>query len=106
MTDPRELQAGDVVSIDLSAESADSGENSSGDESDTAEPLSDLTFRVSDTEVTDIGITETIAVTLVSDADEASNYALVGTTADSAFTLEEIDGDDEVRVTTNAIVLE
>lgn len=57
-------------------------------------PLSGVTFRVSDKEVEDIGITETFAVTLVSASARNSNYALVGTTADSAVTLTElIDGD-------------
>jgi len=77
VTDPRELQAGDIVEIHH-------------------EPLSDVLWRVSDTQVEDIGITETFAVTLVSTADgDGRAYAAVGTTADSQFTLEEVDGDAE-----------
>lgn len=53
--------------------------------------LSGALFRVSDKQVDNIGITETIAVTLVSDAH--GDWSFVGTTADSYMTLEEIDGD-------------
>lgn len=60
------------------------------------EPLSGVTFRVSDKQVNDIGLTETLAVTLVSDTE--SNWSIVGTTADSQVTLEEIGGDGEVQV--------
>jgi hypothetical protein len=61
-----------------------------------AEAFSDALFRVSDKQVDDIGITETLAVTLLSDS--AGTWALVGTTSDSQVTLEEIDGDGEVQV--------
>jgi hypothetical protein len=46
MTDPRDLQTGDELSIDC-------------------EPFSGIVCEVSDTQVEDIGITETFAVTLV-----------------------------------------
>lgn len=95
MTDPRELQASDIVSIDCEA-------------------LSDTQWRVTDAEVKDIGITETFAVALVSlsceshdsrdERGEAStreaaendntSWLIVGTTADSVATLEEPGTDD------------
>jgi len=75
VVDPRELQAGDIVEIHTEA-------------------LSDVLWRVSDTEVEDIGITETFAVTLVSDADGDSRaYSIVGTTADSTATIAAVEGD-------------
>jgi len=88
MTDPRELQASDIVEVHTEA-------------------LSDALWRVSDTEVEDIGITETFAVTLVSDADGDSRaYSIVGTTADSTATLVEVEGDDEHTVNWNDIDLQ
>lgn len=88
MTDPRELQASDIVEIHTEA-------------------LSDALWRVSDTEVEDIGITETYAVTLVSASeDDGRAYAIVGTTADSVATLAEVEGDHEVRVNWNDIELQ
>jgi uncharacterized iron-regulated membrane protein len=85
MTDPRELQASDVLSIDCEA-------------------LSGVECRVSDTQVEDIGITETFAVTLVTDAD--GTWSIVGTTADSTATLNELDGDREITVNWNDIELQ
>ena len=108
MTDPRELQASDIVQIH-------------------AEAFSDALWRVSDTEVEDIGITETFAVTLVSAADsepspsedsvsdstrgasredDSRAYAIIGTTADSTAALSEVDGDHEVTVNWNDIELQ
>jgi hypothetical protein len=62
--------------------------------------LSDATFRVSSVEVEDIGITEVVAVGLVSGCD---TYSLTGATADSAFTLEHRDSDEEWQVFVNFI---
>lgn len=84
MTDPRELQASDVLNIDC-------------------EPLSGVECRVSDTEVEDIGITETFAVTLVCGSEQ---WSIVGTTADSTATISEVDGDREVTVNWNDITIE
>jgi hypothetical protein len=96
MTDPRELQASDIVQIHREA-------------------LSDTLWRVTDAEVEDIGITETFAVALVSAAegadsqdssassppepgsageDDNRSWLIVGTTADSTATLEEPGTDD------------
>lgn len=85
MTDPRELNAGDYISID-------------------AEAFSGVECRVSDVDVEDIGITETFAVTLVCGSE--SNWSLVGTTADSTATISELNGDREVSVDFEAITIE
>jgi hypothetical protein len=71
MTRPRDLQHDDRITF-------------------RHEALSGRVFRVSDVEVTDIGITETVAVTLLSDGESAT---LTGATADSTFTVE-FDGDE------------
>ena len=84
MTDPRELQASDVLSIDC-------------------EPLSGVECRVSDTEVEDIGITETFAVTLVCGSEQ---WSIVGNTADTRETIDEMEGDREVTVNWNDIRIE
>lgn len=85
MTDPHELEQGDIVSIDCEA-------------------LSGVECEVSDVQVEDIGITETFAVTLLTDAE--SNWALVGTTTDSVGTLNEIGGDGKQRINFNDIVIQ
>lgn len=70
--------------------------------------LSGREFRVSDVDVENIGITETVAVRLVglsceshdsrdergeaSAREDAETYVLTGTTADSAFAIHEADG--------------
>lgn len=85
MTDPRELQPGDHINID-------------------AEAISGVGCRVSDTQVEDIGITETFAVTLVSESEGA--WIMTGTTADTMGALNELDGDREERISFNDISLE
>jgi len=82
MTDPRDLQTGDELRVYCDA-------------------LSGVVFEVSDTQVEYIGITETFAVTLLTDADGA--WTIVGTTADSEATISQVDGDREVRVNWNDI---
>jgi len=84
MTRPRNLEHDDRISI------------GSG-------PLSGRTFRVSDVEVEDIGITETVAVTLVSGSDK---YSMVGTTADSSFTAEDLETGEEYTVFAQHITVE
>jgi len=59
------------------------------------EPFSDRVFRVSDIEVSDIGLTEVVVVTLVSDD---MGLSLTGTTADSIFTIEDRNTGDEYSV--------
>lgn len=75
----RSLEEGDVVVFDHDA-------------------LSGREYRVSSIAIEDIGITETFAVTFVCDREGTLNYVATGTTSDSAFTLEAVDGDDEHRV--------
>jgi hypothetical protein len=103
MTRPRNLEHDDRISIG-------------------SEPLSGRTFRVSDVEVEDIGITETVAVTLVSlsceshdSRDErgeasaregADKYSMVGTTADSSFTAEDLETGEEYTVFAQHITVE
>jgi hypothetical protein len=84
MTGPHELEQGDVVTI-------------------YCEALKGVECEVSDVQVEDIGITETFAVTLLTDAE--SNWALVGTTSDSVGTLNEINGDGKQRINFNDIVV-
>jgi len=80
---PSDLEHDDRISIDTEA-------------------LRDATFRVSDVEVEDIGITEVVAVTLLCGCQR---YAITGATADSSFTLEHLDGDDEWTVLTKDITV-
>lgn len=75
----RDLEEDDIVEIDETA-------------------LSGSQWRVSDVQVEDIGITETLAVSLVSASQDTLNYSIVGTTGDSVVTLSAIDSDDEHRV--------
>lgn len=77
MNSHHDIEEGDHISIDT-------------------ERFSDALFRVSDKQVKDIGISETLAVTLVSES--VGDWALVGTTSDSQITAEKIDGDGEVQV--------
>lgn len=67
------------------------------------EALSGRTFRVSDVDVSDVGITETVAVTLVGGSER---FALTGTTADSSFTLEDVDTGEEWTVFAQRIDLD
>lgn len=60
--------------------------------------LRSLVFRVSDKQVEDIGITETLAVTLVSTSESLPNFALTGTTADSTVHMQAIDDEDEYQL--------
>lgn len=57
--------------------------------------LSGRTFRVSDLGVANVGITETVTVTLVSGDTQ---FVLTGTVDDSAFSIECVNGDDEWTV--------
>lgn len=79
---PRDLEHGDELWVKKSCPDA----------------LRGLTLRVSDVEIEDIGITETFAVSLVTDAEAAPNYSVVGTTADSQVTLEAIGKDENHRL--------
>lgn len=81
---PRNLEQDDHISIDK-------------------EGLSDAQFRVSSIEVEAIGITEVVAVGLVCGCDR---YALTGATADSSFTLEHRESDEEWQVFAQFISVE
>lgn len=65
--------------------------------------LSGCTFRVSDVEVQDVGITEVVAVGLVCGCD---TYALTGATADSQFTVEHRDTGEAWQVFKQQIEVE
>lgn len=85
MTDPRELQPSDHISIDIEA-------------------VSDDTFRVSDAEVEDIGLTETFAVTLVT--DDKRVFSLTGATQSETANFSYTQGEFETTIEWDAITLE
>lgn len=89
MTDVRELQTGDIISID-------------------AEPFSESLWRVSDVTVKDIGITETYAVALVCAAEgDDTSWVTTGTTADSQTTFERVAPYEEQHIVNwNAVTIE
>lgn len=68
------------------------------------QPLSDAVFRVSEKEVTDIGLTETLVVTLVSEAEEG--WRITGTTGGSQVTVKRIDDDRSVQVFWKQVTVE
>jgi len=81
---PCDLSEGDSISIDTGG-------------------LSDITFHVSDVDVTDIGLAETVAVTLLCGCER---YAITGVTVDRTYTLEHLDGDESWTVFQQDIVVE
>ena len=83
MNDITKLRVGDVVTIDTDA-------------------FSGSTLEVSDVEVEDIGITETVAVALVNDD---TLYSIVGTTADSLFTITNKETEEQFRMMASDITV-